>query len=184
MWDSLWTKLRKPLINAFATCLNNQPPRYWSPVPDPLAEAIDAMAQPWDKESLYMFPPFPLLPAVLRKLKSQPHEYVVLILPWNEGAPWFPDLQELSLHKDFLRVPLPLWPDLLLQPLSGVAKQDSHNLHLNACALSRTPSEQKATHNQPYSSCSTLSLKAPIETLDGKSSSIGARLKALELLLQ
>lgn len=134
--DHLWTIWPRPQIDAFATCLNFRLPRYFSPVPDPEAEAVNAMVQDWTQESLYMFPPTPLLPAVLRKL-HKPHAQVVLIVPWDQGAPWFPWLLNLSHQRNFQRVELPLDPDLLTQPLANDLRKDLNKLNLTACLLPR-----------------------------------------------
>ena len=110
--------------------------RYWSPVPDPQALAWDAMAQDWSQEPLYMFPPTPLLPAILRKLKNQPHHAVTLLLPWREGAVWFPHLLSLLQEEGAKTIQLPALPGLLKQPLSGVEMHDAGSLSLTACVLS------------------------------------------------
>ena len=136
--DWLWRQCPRPKLDAFATCLNARLDRYWSPVPDPHAEGTDAMSQPWDKEALYMFPPNGLIPAVLRKLQRQPHSLVVLIVPWNEGAPWFPVLLDLVRAPGNRAITLPALPDLLFQPLSGDCRPDASLLSLTACVLSST----------------------------------------------
>ena len=71
---------------------------FLSTVPDPQAEAVDAMSQSWTQAPLYMFPPFGLIPVVLRKPTHQAHHMVALILLWNEGVFWFP-LLDTSAHR-------------------------------------------------------------------------------------
>ena len=136
--DSLWMTWPKPEIDAFATCLNFRLPRYFSPVVDPAAVAIDAMAQDWTKHTLYMFPPRGLIPAVLRKLQ-RPHDTVVLIIPWDTAAPWFPWLLQLSQLPGFTRKSLPITPDLLQQPLANVLWDNLQELHLTACFVPKLP---------------------------------------------
>lgn len=130
----IWVKWCRPSIDAFATRLNHKLPLYFSPVPDPCALAVDALRQEWNHQFLYMFPPFPLLPAVLRKLlKSQCT--TILIVPWNPVAPWFPWLHTLSKRPGFKKLPLPPYPNLLFQPLTGEIHPQSQRLNLTACWL-------------------------------------------------
>ena len=58
----------KPHIDLFATRLNNRLPVFVSPVPDPLAESVDALTLDWTGLDAYAFPPPVLLNAVLRKI--------------------------------------------------------------------------------------------------------------------
>jgi hypothetical protein len=53
------------ILDAFAAHHNRQLPRYWSRLPDPQAEAIDAFAQQWPKKGLFLHPPWKLIPRVL-----------------------------------------------------------------------------------------------------------------------
>lgn len=131
---SEWTLNQEVVDDAFTTCLNHRLPDYFSPVVDPAALAVDAMTQAWSRASLYMFPPRPLIPAVLRKLQ-RPHADVVLVIPWDETAPWFPWLLQLSQVPGFQRRSLPQVPDL--QPLVDARWDNLQELHLTACFLPR-----------------------------------------------
>ena len=64
--ENLWKEWPTPQVDAFATSLNTLLPLYFSPLPDEKALAVDAMSQDWTLWDLYIFPPFPLLPAVVR----------------------------------------------------------------------------------------------------------------------
>ena len=68
----LWKKWFLPQVDAFATLWTHRLPLYFSPLPDPRAVAVDALSQQWTTHTLFLFPPTPLLPAVLRKLQ-RPH---------------------------------------------------------------------------------------------------------------
>ena len=94
--QSLWRVWPRPQVDAFAMCLNHSLLMFSSPVPDPRALAVDALAQAWDGPSLYPFLPMPLLPRVLRKLQRRLHAEVVLTFPRNTLAPWYPILVQLS----------------------------------------------------------------------------------------
>jgi hypothetical protein len=52
----------------FATKLNNRLPQYMSPLPDPKALAVNALAVSWDGMIAYAFPLTPLIQAVLNKV--------------------------------------------------------------------------------------------------------------------
>ena len=69
VFDSL--RKRWPvMIDLFASSLNHRCGVYFAPVSDPLAAGTDAMLQSWDNLQGYAFPPFAMLPQVLRKLRG------------------------------------------------------------------------------------------------------------------
>ena len=55
--------------------------QYLSWHPDPGCFAVDAFTFPWDDFFFYTFPPFILLPKVMRKIIDDKAEGVVII-PW------------------------------------------------------------------------------------------------------
>ena len=57
-----------PTIDLFASCINHQFPKYVSFQPDPTACFIDAFSIDWISHIVYCFPPFSLLPRMLRKI--------------------------------------------------------------------------------------------------------------------
>ena len=77
----LWSIWGLPQIDAFATRFNNRLPRYFSSLPDLSSEAVDALSQKWDRLFLYLFPPFNLIPVVLRKLCQSPSCKCILVFP-------------------------------------------------------------------------------------------------------
>jgi hypothetical protein len=82
-------------IDMFATRNNAQTEKYWSLLPDPQAERIDAFAQCWTGLSgLYANPPWVVMARVLAKV-IQDKATIVLVFPFWQGAPWFPTLLEL-----------------------------------------------------------------------------------------
>ena len=100
-------------IDLFATDLNHKLPVYVSPCPDPKAWAVDALSVSWTGMAAYAFPPFPLLPKVLLKIREDKAN-VILVAPWWPQKILDKNLL-LDLVRDFQRV-LPLWPKLLKQP--------------------------------------------------------------------
>ena len=62
---------------------------------NPSALGTDALLQCWDGLQVYAFPPWSLIPLVLKKLRSSSRVLMTLIAPYWHQRPWFPDLLEL-----------------------------------------------------------------------------------------
>ena len=104
-----------PEIDMFATRLNAQLPRFISPFPDPLAVAVDAFAQDWNKWNfLYLYPPVKILMRVLSSLETFKGKGVI-VTPYWPTQPWFPHFQ--SRMEDFFVIPNPV--------LSQTVKEDT-----------------------------------------------------------
>ena len=58
------------MIDLFTTSLNHRCPLYFSPFCDPSAIGTDALLQNWDGHQVYAFPPWSMIPLVLKKLRS------------------------------------------------------------------------------------------------------------------
>ena len=99
-------------VDLFAARHNKQLRRFFSFRPDPEAEAVDALAQPWTNIRPYAFPPFILLGRCLQKIRQEGVQEIVIIAPVWQGQPWFSPLIESLIDL----------PALLLQ---------THNLHTN-----------------------------------------------------
>ena len=84
-----------------------------SPVPDPLAIAVDALSLPWEYLDTYAFPPEAILGKVLEKLQDSPCKRIILIAPGRPNRPWFWDLMAMSSQ---IPLSLPNLPNLLAQP--------------------------------------------------------------------
>ena len=72
-----------PEVDMFATVSNSHLPRFMSPLPEPRAQAVDALSQDWQGRSVYK---------VIQKLRSTKAAEVVLIAPWWPSQSWFPHL--------------------------------------------------------------------------------------------
>ena len=110
-------------IDLFATSLNHQCCPYFSPFHDPNALGMDALLQSWQA---YAFPPWSLIPAVLKKLRSSSGVLLTIIAPYWPQRLWFPALLDLVVDSP---VALPLSRDLLRQP-------HCHRHHLRVSGLS------------------------------------------------
>ena len=90
-------------VDLFATAENHQLPQYVAPNLDPQAVGIDAMALNWNQwESIYIFPPFNMMMAVLDKLRTFKGKAAIVAPLWQKSN-WFPLVLELGLRL----VPIP-----------------------------------------------------------------------------
>lgn len=133
LWD-------RPHLDLFATSLNHKLETFVSPVPDPLAYAVDAMSLSWEGMFAYAFPPFRLLLRVLLKISQEKCRIILIAPAWPKQA-WFPDLLRLSCARP---LQLPLKPDLLSQFRGKVVHPNPETLHLHAWLLSGKDSDRKA----------------------------------------
>ena len=113
-------------IDLFATSQNHRCSIYFSPYHDRNALGTDAFLQNWNGWQVYAFPPWSLIPAVLKKLRSSSGVLLTIIAPYWPRRLWFPDLLDLVIDGP---VALPLSRDLLCQP-------HFHRFHLGVSRLS------------------------------------------------
>ena len=96
---NLFSVLGNPLVDMFATAENRVTPIYVSPYPDDRAWAVDALSISWDGLGLvYVFPPAPIIPKTLQKIKDSHDTTVILIASQHPSQPWHPLLLQLSRH--------------------------------------------------------------------------------------
>ena len=75
-WTLKWEVFRElnnkwpVMIDLFATSLNHHCSLYFSSFRDPSAIGTDALLQNWDGYQVYAFPPWSMIPLVLKKLRS------------------------------------------------------------------------------------------------------------------
>ena len=86
-----------PHIDLFASRINYQLEKYVSFKPDPGAFAIDAFTTDWANLKLYAFPPFNVIPMVLRKIQADKATGICVFLNWPTHA-WFPKATAMVLQ--------------------------------------------------------------------------------------
>ena len=101
-------------IDLFATSRNHRCSIYFSPYHDHNALGTDAL-QNCDGWQAYAFPPWSLIPAVLKKLRSSSGVLLTIIAPYWPQRPWFPDLLDLMVDGP---VALPLAGTSCVSPTS------------------------------------------------------------------
>ena len=129
-----------PDIDLFASSLNAKLSRFVTWHPEPGAEAVNAFSINWSNLKCYAFPPFSLLPQVLRKI-SVDKALVLLIAPVWTTQSWYPLLLQLLIDKPIL---LPRKDNLLFQPHSQTLHPMRDHLVLAAWKLSGNPLETEA----------------------------------------
>lgn len=101
----------------FASIINAKCTMYSSWFPDPGSLAVDAFTFSWTHLNFYAFPPFILLPRVLRKILTDRGEGIVVV-PWWPSQPWFPLFQRLLVGDP-----------LILSPSYNLLSSPSRNCH-------------------------------------------------------
>ena len=82
VFQALCSRWHRPEIDLFATRFNNKLPQFVSPVPDPLAVAVDALSFHWEDLDAYAFPPTALLSKVVEKVTGLSMQEAHLDCPW------------------------------------------------------------------------------------------------------
>jgi hypothetical protein len=98
LFQRLCTHWGRPQIDLFATRANAQLDAYFSRHPDPSCLGVDAFAHSWSPFRLaYANPPFQIVAAVLRKVREDRAELIIVLPLWRTAA-WWPTL--LGLLRD------------------------------------------------------------------------------------
>ena len=142
VFQAICSRWHWPQIDLFVTRFNNKLPQFVSPVPDPLAVAVDALSFQWEDLDAYAFPPAAILRKVVEKLQDSPCNRVILIALGWPNMPWFWDLVAMS-----SQIPLSL-PNLLTQPFNQIPHRNLTNLNLHAWLLERLQSKNRASLRQ------------------------------------
>lgn len=130
-----------PDIDLFASKSTHKCQRYCSWRPDPYAFHVNAFTLEWKTISFYAFPPFNIISRVLRKIKHDKAEGIVVAPLW-ESQPWFPIF--ISLIKA---------GPIILKPNPKLIMNDSRShplwrkLHLIVAVLSGKLSEERDSRN-------------------------------------
>ena len=116
-----------------------------SPVPDPLATAVDGFSLPWEDLDAYAFPPAAILGKVVEKLQDSPCKRIILIALGWPNMPWFWDLVSMSSQ---IPLSLPILPNLLTQPFNQIPHKNLTNLNPHAWLLEPQQSRNRASLRQ------------------------------------
>ena len=142
VFQTMCSRWHQPKIDLFATRFNNKLPLFVSPVPDPLATAVDTLSLPWEDLDAYAFPTTAILGKVVEKLKDSPCKRIMLIAPGWPNMSWFWDLVAMSSQ---VPLSLPFLPNLLTQPFNQIPYRNLTNLNLHAWLLEPQQSKSRAS---------------------------------------
>ena len=105
--DEVFERFGTPDVDLMASAGSRKVQRFYSwDKRDKEAEGLDSLAGDviWSEWRLpYIFPPFSLIPGVLRKMKEQKVRRAILIAPWRTRDPVHPVLMKMS--KRTMRIP-------------------------------------------------------------------------------
>ncbi|XP_041453598.1 uncharacterized protein LOC121406794 [Lytechinus variegatus] len=151
--ERIFSQGDQPQIDLFASALNKQLPTYCTKHQDPLAFATDSLTIPWKGILGYAFPPFPIIPQVLEKVRKE-EAYVLLIAPWWPRRPWFTTLTDLLVGTPKRLPPL---VDLLKQPGTDTYYPNPERLCLTLWPISGNQQLKRAFRRElqtwPLDSC-------------------------------
>ena len=119
----------QPLVDWFASDTNHQLEHFfaWKYVANSAAKGIDAFTFCWSAKPAYMFPPFSLIPRILRKVVDDKAR-ILLVHPDWPGSLWYPTLNQITRT----RRELPQSADLLRYPELPDLRHPMKNLRLVA----------------------------------------------------
>ena len=121
-----------PDIDCFANRLDTQLSDYVSFKPDPFAKFIDAFTLNWNWFKPYLFPPFSILGQMLRKIRDDKAE-VLLIAPVWPTKSWYNTFLDLLVGKAMI---IPPHQSNLVLPTKPGEVHPLHNLTFMAGKLS------------------------------------------------
>ena len=105
VFDDIQAILSFPLtIDCFASRLSYKLPIYYSWQLDPLSSLVNAFSTQWS-DSVYLFPPLPLIHKVISKFISDSVRRGLLISPYWPSSPWFSALLNLLIAPPLLLPP-------------------------------------------------------------------------------
>ena len=96
VFQLICNRWHQPQIDLFAMTFSNKLAHFVSPVPDPLAWAINALSLSCEDLDPYAFPPLAILGKVMFKLQDYHCRRIILIAPGWHNMPWFWDLVAVS----------------------------------------------------------------------------------------
>ena len=127
-------------LDAFASAVNTQLPRYVSYHLDHQCEWVDFFSRPFptasERENLWIFPPFKLIGRVLAKALDEKAPPFTMLIPVWLSQPWWPTLTAMMISAPVF---LPVTPTLLSRPESFVDDSPPPAWHHLAVRLSGSP---------------------------------------------
>ena len=130
----------------FASVHNSQLSWFMFPVSEPRAVAVVAPSQPWQGQSIYIFPQFPFLYKVCLNLQATQSCEVFPIAPWWPSEQWFPHVIQLGVDPPGFLLYCQGWPSQSGHIL------DVKSFSLHVWRLSCSTSKQQGFQNRSLDS--------------------------------
>ena len=89
VYQQICLKFGLPLVDLFASYQNAKCELYVSWGPDPYSFHCDAFAMSWKNIDAFAFPPFSLLPRVLRKAEEEKPQRLIVVAPDWPSSHWY-----------------------------------------------------------------------------------------------
>ena len=93
-WRQLQARHGPHTFDRYATPANALLPRFNTAAPHPLSSGAPALAQAWEHENNYAFPPIGEIPALVQFLCARPAVQATLLVPYWPAQAWFQQLTE------------------------------------------------------------------------------------------
>jgi hypothetical protein len=94
-YKSIVTRFGTPEIDLFASHRTAKCKNFYSWFPDPESSGVDAFSFKWNSY-FYAFPPFNLIPRVLKKVAEDYARGIIVVPDWKNQA-WFPCLMKMKI---------------------------------------------------------------------------------------
>ena len=135
-----------PEIDFFAKRNNKKCSKYCSWERDPDAFVINAFTINWENLFGYAFPPFSLIPKILKKIRSDKAICIVIVPLWT-AQPWFPEFNRLLISEKIEFRPS---NNLLLSPCRTITHPLATQLPLIAGVLSGRHTREEDSRTQQW----------------------------------
>lgn len=140
VYKEIIDRLGKPDIDLFATRCNEKCEKFCSWRRDPEALVVNAFTLNWSEFFWYAFPPFSLIPRIIKKIMEEKSRGIIVV-PFWVSQPWFPIFNQLLIGDPIV---LNASDDLLLFPCRKIRHPLASSLSLIAGVLSSGRSGGKA----------------------------------------
>ena len=163
----------RPETDLFATAANKSCNVFFSRHPEPGAAGTNALALSWTElNAPYANPPWPLLEAVINKLRRDKVARLMLVAPRWPSAKWWPALEQVTVKeflipagesvylKDGNPVPPPRWRTTV-RIVSGTLLEPAERSYCWGPTASRRCSTQKRSASVHVGSGTTTSRRSP-----------------------
>lgn len=93
-FQNIIKKYGQPTIDLFATRINSKCSKFCSWERDPEAFAINSFTITWKNDFWYAFPPFALISRILKKIREEGSEGILVVPLWY-SQPWYPEFKRM-----------------------------------------------------------------------------------------